>query len=152
MFKISDEYSLLLEKLEFENVELQSQKPFEMTTINEPINLSNYINDTKDFFVYEGKFPFPPCEKNTKIFILTDVLNATQKQIDNFPKLIQNQSRKIQSANNRRIYTTFKMNDFIKLSASLTFLSNYFFKFVGLKRRKNEVFKISCLIVSNINC
>jgi len=111
MFKISNDYSIFLGKLGFDNEGLQSQKPFEHRTIKEPVNLSKYIDDQKDFFIYEGKFPTPPCEKNTTFLILTDVMKVTSRQMNNFPVLIKNQNRNIQPKGDRTVFTTFRMKD-----------------------------------------
>ena len=111
MFKVSDDYSIFLGKLGFDNENLQSQRPFEQRTITEPIDLSKYVNDNKDFFIYEGGFPAPPCEKKTTFLILTDVMKVTSRQLNNFPILIKNQNRNIQPKGKRKIYTTFRMDE-----------------------------------------
>jgi carbonic anhydrase len=105
------DYSLFLGKLGFDDVLLKEQKAFKPKIIKEEINMSKYVNDGKDFFIYDSLENAPPCEKKATYLILTDVLKISKKQLDNFPLMVKNKARNIQKRGNRVIYTTFKMED-----------------------------------------
>ncbi len=105
------DYSLFLANLGFDKPELKDQKAFIPRIIKEEINLAKYINSEKDFFIYESNLFFPPCDKNSLNFILTDVLKISEMQIRNFPELILNKNKIVQNRNERKIFTTFRMED-----------------------------------------
>jgi len=112
LFKYSkSDYSLFLAKLGFDKEQLKKQKPFSPIYISEDMNLSKYLSSEKDFFVYESNLFLPPCDKSSLNFILTDVMKISEMQIKNFPEMILNKNKIIQNRNERKIYTTFHMED-----------------------------------------
>ena len=107
LFKESPvDYSLILGKLGFDNKELINFEPLNKRIIKERINLSKYISDEKDFFIYGGYEPVPPCDKTNVYFILSDILNVNKRQLMNFPKMIKDKYRTIQRRAKRNIYIT----------------------------------------------
>ena len=107
LFKESPvDYSLILGKLGFDNKELINFEPLKKRIIKERINLSKYISDEKDFFIYGGYEPVPPCDKTNVYFILSDILSVNKRQISNFPKMIKDKYRTPQRRAKRNIYIT----------------------------------------------
>ena len=107
LFKESPiDYSLILGKLGFDNKELINFEPLNKRIIKERINLSKYISDEKDFFIYGGYEPVPPCDKTNIYLILSDILNVNKRQLMNFPKMIKDKYKTIQRRAKRNIYIT----------------------------------------------
>jgi carbonic anhydrase len=112
LFRYSEnDYSLFLAKLGFDSKKLQNQEPFKPVTLKEEIDLSRYVTEGKDFFIYNGMDDKPPCEKNTTYLILTDVLKVSKKQLNNFPIIVKNKNRIVQKRNGRNIFTNFQMEE-----------------------------------------
>ena len=119
-FKFSeDSFSDFLSKLGFDDAELKNQQAFHPKGIKEEIHLENYVNDSKYFYVYESNLFLPPCIGKSYNFLLTDVLNISTKQIENFPQLVFQKTRNIQKRNSREIYTSFKQEEVDKKMAEL---------------------------------
>lgn len=115
MFKESEaDYSTLLGKLSFDNESLQKMVPYTPIRVSEQINLSKYVHEGQDFFIYEGVESLPPCEKQNTVLILTDIVNVSKKQLANFPIIIKGNNRIIQHRQYRHIYTTFDYNEIQK--------------------------------------
>ena len=73
---------MFLANLGFDKEELRKQKPFEPNPIKTPIDLSKFISNSKNFFIYYGQEAAPPCEKSTVYMILTDVMKVSKKQLE----------------------------------------------------------------------
>lgn len=146
LFKYSkSDYSLFLAELGFENESLKRQKAFSPTIIKEDINLSKYVNDEKDFFVYDSQIVLPPCNKKSLNLILTNVMKISEMQIKNFPEIVLNKNKNIQPRNNRKIYTTFRMED---VEAKLKEQAD---KLAQLKKQKKEFEKLKSLAEKQIS-
>ena len=108
LFKASDaDYSTLLGKLHFDNESLRKMQPYVQKTIKEGINIGKYIHDKQDFFIYDAVEMIPPCKKDNKVLILTDIINVSKRQLDNFPLIIKGNNRVVQHRYDRPIYLTF---------------------------------------------
>lgn len=111
LFKyVKNDYSILLGNLGFDNEDLSGQKPYDYTKIKFPFDMSKYIKDNKDFFIYDGGNLAPPCDRSSTYMILTDVIKVSQIQIENFPEIIKGKTQEIQKRNERSIYRTFHMS------------------------------------------
>jgi carbonic anhydrase len=145
LYKYSkSDYSLFLAQLGFDKEQLRNQQAFLPTTIKEDINLSKYVNDEKDFFVYESKIFLPLCDKKSVNFILTDVLKISEMQIKNFPEIVLNKNKEVQQRNERKIYTTFRMED---IEAKM---KEQALKLAVIKKQKEEFEKLENLAVKQI--
>lgn len=112
LYKYSkSDYSLFLAKLGFDKEELKKQQAFSPVTVKEDINLSKFVNSEKDFFVYESQLFLPPCSPKSLNFILTDVMKISGMQLKNFPEIVLNKNKIVQERKERKIYTTFRMED-----------------------------------------
>ena len=78
------------------------------------IDLSKYIHQGQDFFIYDGVESLPPCEKDNTVLILTDIINVSKKQLSNFPLVIKGNNRVIQHRYDRPIYLTFDLRNIQK--------------------------------------
>lgn len=145
LFRYSEkDYSLFLEHLNFDRVELQDQEPFKPLHITEDINISKYIHNGKDFFIYDGMEDTPPCQKKAKYLILTDVLKVSRKQLYNFPKIVSNKHRDIQVKRDRKIYTNFKMKEIQeKLDENKKRVEELMKQKVEMERLKNIAAKLN---------
>ena len=115
LFKESDaDYSTLLGKLNFDSESLQNMMPFTPVKVKEQIDLSKYIHQGQDFFIYDGVESLPPCEKDNTVLILTDIINVSKKQLSNFPLVIKGNNRVIQHRYDRPIYLTFDLRNIQK--------------------------------------
>ena len=112
LFKYSkSDYSLFLAKLGFDKEELRKQGAFSPVAVKEDINLSKYVNSEKDFFVYESQMFLPPYGQTSLNFILTDVMKISEMQLKNFPEIVLNKNKLMQERHERKVYTTFRMED-----------------------------------------
>lgn len=146
LFKYSkSDYSLFLAKLGFDKEELKRQRAFAPSTVKEEINLARYVNSEKDFFVYESQLFLPPCGQNSLNFILTDVMKISEKQIKNFPEIVLNKNKNVQARNERKLYTTFRMED---VEAKLKEQAE---KLAELKKQKEEFEKLKKLAEKKMN-
>lgn len=115
LFKESDaDYSTLLGKLNFDSESLQNMMPFSPVKVKEQIDLSKYLHQGQDFFIYDAVEALPPCEKNNTVLILTDIINVSRKQLANFPLVIKGNNRVIQYRYDRPIYLTFDFRNLQK--------------------------------------
>lgn len=111
-FKFSTtDYSIFLSKLGFDNESLSDQKALQPISIKNEIHLEQFVSDNKDFFAYESKMILPPCKGKSLNLIITDVMNVSERQLLNFPKIINNKNREIQKRNKRKIYKSFNDKD-----------------------------------------
>ena len=115
LFRYSDDdYSIFLSKLGFDNESLKNQKAFQPKAIKNEIHLENFVNNSKDFYAYESEMFLPPCDGDSLNLIITDVMNISERQINNFPKLIFQQNKIVQDRNSRKIYTSFNLKNINK--------------------------------------
>lgn len=108
IFTKADTDASLLNHLGFNDCHLPKLKQGEAFDGKiEEISIESYLNSEKDFFIVEGLESQPPCEAQAINLVLTDMLKASDEQINNFPKSLIKASRAIQPRNGRAIYTTF---------------------------------------------
>jgi len=146
LYRFSEsDYSLFLAKLGFDKKKLQNQRAFAPETIKEEIDLSQYVNSKKDFFVYESQMFLPPCGKHSLNFILTDVMKISGMQLKNFPEIVLNKNKLIQERLKRKIYSTFRMED---VEAKLKKQAE---RLELLKKQKEEFDKLKKMADKKIN-
>jgi carbonic anhydrase len=116
LFKKTDSDSILLSKIGFNDNSLKDLQANEESqfVFENPIILGNYLNTKKDFLIYEGLADKPPCSNESVNFVITDILKASQTQLENYPVLLKKMSRKVQPRLNRIIFSTFEKKDIKK--------------------------------------
>jgi len=82
------------------------------------VRLDLLVNEVENWVSYTGSLTTPPCSENVIWFISTDILNASQSQIDSIVSAIPfHNNRPLQNLNGRAIYA---YNETFAMSTSTT--------------------------------
>ena len=126
LFKyVKGEYSPFLADLGFDNHNLPKQKPLERTIIKNSIDVSKFIKDGKDFFMYLGNRKVVNTSYSNEYdtrksfitdissinLVLCDIVKVSKTQLQHFPEIVRayNKEGKVYERKSRPIYRTFRM-------------------------------------------
>lgn len=72
--------------------------------VDDPINLVNLLPTELNIFQYLGSLTTPPCTEGVQWYIIEQPIQMSNEQIFQFANIFSNNSRPIQSMNNRKVY------------------------------------------------
>jgi carbonic anhydrase len=110
-FKNSTIDSEFLNNIGFGNPQLRDAEVGTLFSIEDPVDLDDFLGEPKNFLKYEGSTTFSPCRANVTWIILSNTYKVSQRQLDNFPTLIKNKHRDLQPLNERTIYSSFRSQE-----------------------------------------
>ena len=105
-FDLSDTPSIFLTTLNFKTIKGKLSAPGSFP-LGGTADLDLTISNSSNFIIYDGSMPRPPCEPDTKIFLLADTKKISAEQIAAFPAQLQNYHRQSHSREHRPITVTF---------------------------------------------
>ncbi|MGE7931388.1 carbonic anhydrase [Viridibacillus arvi] len=87
--------------------DIWSKLPSNITEADIPlsntINLAKLLPTDKKVYQYNGSLTTPPCSEGVKWSIMQQPIEMSKEQIDAFKAIIPNNSRPVQSLNNRKV-------------------------------------------------
>lgn len=72
--------------------------------VDDPINLVNLLPAQLNIFQYIGSLTTPPCTEGVQWYIIEQPIQMSSEQILQFTNIFSNNSRPIQSINDRKVY------------------------------------------------
>lgn len=106
-----EEYNPLLGKIGFDKEDMKNMIPLYKKIIDKKIDLNELFENNPNFFYYEATDPIPPCMKQTKFFIMPDILDVNTEQLNNFPLMLKDKFRSIQERGKRNIFINIDANE-----------------------------------------